>query len=155
MHFLQLMPFAILQFSFHQVPITARWAQVVWNEKFVRYFYRWSAVGIEPQTFWSWVQHPTHWATCHLLVPYFWANAVWIKISQWIITTCSRYFQLISFLLKYARFFVLFFQYTMSKKYVHTIRTRVETSTDFATRVPDTRYPMGTRVLVTVNIVCD
>ena len=33
--------------------------------------------------------------------------------------------------------------------------TRVETSTDFATRVPDTYYPTGTRVLVTVNLVSD
>ena len=32
---------------------------------------------------------------------------------------------------------------------------RVETSTEFATRVPDTHYPMGTRVLVTVNLVSD
>ena len=35
------------------------------------------------------------------------------------------------------------------------IATKVETSTDFATRVPDTHYPMGTRVLVTVNHVSD
>ena len=32
---------------------------------------------------------------------------------------------------------------------------RVETSTEFATRVPDTHYPTGTRVLVTVNLVSD
>ena len=31
----------------------------------------------------------------------------------------------------------------------------VETSTDFATRVPDIHYPTGTRVLVTVNLVSD
>ena len=30
---------------------------------------------------------------------------------------------------------------------------RVETSTDFATRVPNIHYPTGTRVLVTVNLV--
>ena len=33
--------------------------------------------------------------------------------------------------------------------------TRVETGTDFATRVPDTHYPMSTQVLVTVNLVSD
>ena len=27
------MPFTIRQFSFHQVPITAGWAEAVWNEK--------------------------------------------------------------------------------------------------------------------------
>ena len=32
---------------------------------------------------------------------------------------------------------------------------RVETSTEFTTRVPDTHYPTGTRVLVTVNLVSD
>ena len=32
---------------------------------------------------------------------------------------------------------------------------RVETSTEFATRVPDTHYPKGTRVLITVNLVSD
>ena len=32
---------------------------------------------------------------------------------------------------------------------------RVETSTEFASRVPDTHYPTGTRVLVTVNLVSD
>ena len=32
---------------------------------------------------------------------------------------------------------------------------RVEMSTEFTTRVPDTRYPTGTRVLVTVNLVSD
>ena len=30
-----------------------------------------------------------------------------------------------------------------------------ETSTEFATRVPDTHYPTGTRVLLTVNLVSD
>ena len=35
------------------------------------------------------------------------------------------------------------------------LSVRVETSTDFATRVPDTHYPTGTRVLVTVNLVSD
>ena len=32
---------------------------------------------------------------------------------------------------------------------------RVETSTDFAAWVPDTCYPTGTQVLVTVNLVSD
>ena len=32
---------------------------------------------------------------------------------------------------------------------------RVETSTEFATRVPVTHYPTGTRVLVTVDLVSD
>ena len=36
-HFLQLTPFTILQFSFHQVPITARWTEAVWNEKCARH----------------------------------------------------------------------------------------------------------------------
>ena len=35
------------------------------------------------------------------------------------------------------------------------MHSRVETSTDFATRVPNTHYPTGTRVLVTVNLVFD
>ena len=34
-------------------------------------------------------------------------------------------------------------------------KSRVETSTDFAIRVPDTNYPMGPRVLITVNLVSD
>ena len=34
-------------------------------------------------------------------------------------------------------------------------KVRVETSTEFATRVPDTHYPTGTRVLITVNLVSD
>ena len=33
-HFLQLMPFTIFQFSFHQVPITAGWTEAVWYERF-------------------------------------------------------------------------------------------------------------------------
>ena len=37
----------------------------------------------------------------------------------------------------------------------HPQHIRVETSTDFATRVPDIHYPTGTRVLVTVNLVSD
>ena len=35
------------------------------------------------------------------------------------------------------------------------VASRVETSTEFATRVPDTHYPTGTRVLVIVNLVSD
>ena len=31
-HFLQLMPFTILQLPFHQVPTTAGWTEAVWNE---------------------------------------------------------------------------------------------------------------------------
>ena len=42
--------------SVHQVPITARWAEAVWNTKFVQHFYPWSVLRIEPQTFWFWVQ---------------------------------------------------------------------------------------------------
>ena len=34
-------------------------------------------------------------------------------------------------------------------------RSRVETDTDFATQVPDTHYPMGTQVLIRVNLVSD
>ena len=37
----------------HHIPIT----------KFARHFYTWPALGIEPQTFWSWVQCPIHLAT--------------------------------------------------------------------------------------------
>ena len=59
-HFLKLMPFTIFQFLFHQVPITAEWAEALWNEKFAQYFYTWPALGIEPQTFWTWVQHLIH-----------------------------------------------------------------------------------------------
>ena len=43
-HFLQLMPFTTLQFSLHKVPITAGWAEAVWNKKSAQYFYRWPAV---------------------------------------------------------------------------------------------------------------
>ena len=35
------------------------------------------------------------------------------------------------------------------------IFARVETSTDFATWVPDIHYPTGTQVLVPVNLVSD
>ena len=57
-------------FSFHLVPITGGWAEAVWNEKFARHFYIWPAVGIEPQTFWSWVQHFIQLATCsHCDIP--------------------------------------------------------------------------------------
>ena len=44
--------------SVHQVPITAGWTEAVWNTKFARHFYTWPTLGIEPQTFWSWVQFP-------------------------------------------------------------------------------------------------
>ena len=46
--------------SVHQVPITV----AVWNMKFAWHFYTWPELGIEPQTFWSWVQCPIHMATC-------------------------------------------------------------------------------------------
>ena len=35
MHLLQLMPFTFFQFSFHQVPILAGWAEAVWYERFM------------------------------------------------------------------------------------------------------------------------
>ena len=41
------------------------------------------------------------------------------------------------------------------EKTLDIMNIRVETSTEFATRVPDTHYPTGTRVLVTVNLVSD
>ena len=69
-HFLQLMPFTILQFSFHQVPINAGWAEAEWNEKFAWHFYTWPAVRIEPQTVWSLVKHLIYWVTCHMLQRY-------------------------------------------------------------------------------------
>ena len=50
--------------SVHQVPITAGWTEAVWNKKFARHFYTWPTLGIESQTFWSWVQRPVHLATC-------------------------------------------------------------------------------------------
>ena len=50
--------------SVHQVPITAGWTKAVWNTKFTRHFYTWPALGIEPQTIWSWVQRPIHLAPC-------------------------------------------------------------------------------------------
>ena len=40
-----------------------------------------------------------------------------------------------------------------SYDFLHGSCTRVEMGTDIATRVPFTHYPMGTRVLVTVNLV--
>ena len=43
-HFLHLMPFTILQFSVHQVAITAGWAEAVWNEKFTRHLYKRPAI---------------------------------------------------------------------------------------------------------------
>ena len=49
--------------SVHHVPIMAGWTKAVWNTKFAWHFYTWSALGIKPQTFWSWVQCPIHWAT--------------------------------------------------------------------------------------------
>ena len=50
--------------SVHQVPIMGGWTEAVWNMKFDWHFYTWPALGIEPQTFWSWVQRLTHWAIC-------------------------------------------------------------------------------------------
>ena len=44
----------------------------------------------------------------------------------------------------------------IKKSYIkQEVGSRVETSTEFPTRVPDTHYPTGTRVLVTVNLVSD
>ena len=51
-YYLQLMSFTISSFLFHQAPITAGWAEAVWNEKFAQHFYTWPAVGIEPKIFW-------------------------------------------------------------------------------------------------------
>ena len=73
--------------SVHQVPITAGWTEAVWNTKFVRHFYTWPALGIEPQTFWSWVQCPIHLATCshngiHSVYTEFYTECLqWIEIS--------------------------------------------------------------------------
>ena len=38
-HFLQLMPFTVLHFSFHHVPIAAGWAKAVWKAKFAQHFH--------------------------------------------------------------------------------------------------------------------
>ena len=38
-HFLQVMPFTIFQFSFHQLPITAGWTEAVWYERFSQHLY--------------------------------------------------------------------------------------------------------------------
>ena len=46
--------------SVHQVPITAGWAEAVWNMKFAWHSYTWTALEIEPQTFWLWVQRTIH-----------------------------------------------------------------------------------------------
>ena len=78
-YFLQLMPFTILQFLFHKVPITTGWAEVVYNETFAWQSYRWQTMGIEPHTFWSWVQHPIHWATCSVQL-------------NWTNSSCSWYY---------------------------------------------------------------
>ena len=60
-HFLQLMPFTILQFSFHQVSITAGWAEAVRNEKFARHSYTTSSgnwtrdlLSLSPNTLINW-----------------------------------------------------------------------------------------------------
>ena len=78
-NFLQLMPFITPQFSFHQVPHHC-WVgrgSMEW-EVCPTLLYLWPAMGIEPQTFWSWVQHPIHWATC------------WYQ-SEWNILRSTRY----------------------------------------------------------------
>ena len=41
-------------------PFMAGWTKAVWNTKFAQLFCTWPALGIEPQTFWSWVQCPIH-----------------------------------------------------------------------------------------------
>ena len=55
----------------HQVPIMTGWTEAVWNTKFAWHFYTWSAVGIKPLNFWSWVQHPIH-----LVIPSY-MTALW------------------------------------------------------------------------------
>ena len=40
--------------------IAVGWTKAVWNTKFAWHFYTWPALGIKPQTFWSWVQPPVH-----------------------------------------------------------------------------------------------
>ena len=48
---------------------TAWWTEAVWNTKFARHFYTLPTLGIEPQTFWSWVQRPIHLDTCsHMFI---------------------------------------------------------------------------------------
>ena len=46
--------------SVHQVPITAGWAEALWNTKFAWHFYTWPALGIELQT----TDFESHLATC-------------------------------------------------------------------------------------------
>ena len=36
----------------------------MWDTKFAQHFDTWPALGTEPQTFWSWLQQPTHLVTC-------------------------------------------------------------------------------------------
>ena len=55
--------------SVYQVPIMAGWTEAVWNTKFARHFSTWPALGIGPQTFWSWV--PTSYPLCHILFFFF------------------------------------------------------------------------------------
>ena len=78
--------------SVHQVPIMAGWTEAVWNTKFTWHFYTWSALGIEPQTFWSWVHRPIYWATCsELTVSAAWFSLppFWKEMSRW---TGSRFY---------------------------------------------------------------
>ena len=49
-HFLQLMPFTILHFSFHQVPITAGWTEAAWYERLAQHPYTWPAAWPEHQS---------------------------------------------------------------------------------------------------------
>ena len=42
----------------HQVPLTAKWTEAVWNTKFAQHFYTNSALIIELQTLSSWAQRP-------------------------------------------------------------------------------------------------
>ena len=59
--------------SMHQVPVTAEWTEAVGNMKFAWHFawhfYTWLTLGIKLQTFWFWVQCPSHLATCDLSTP--------------------------------------------------------------------------------------
>ena len=70
-HFLQLLPFTILNCSFHQVPITAGWTELeaAWYEILAQHLYTWPAT-------WASVTHPSTNRARHCLTPVIWRELV-------------------------------------------------------------------------------